>query len=87
MIEPRVEDVWQKRERPARLSPEPLLKFVVDLPVRDAAEALGVNTGTLVKWRSGNFEPGLHYAKADRIAIMHLRVHPSFVWGQEWWRL
>jgi len=53
MSEPRVEDVWSKRERPGRLSPEPLLRFVADLPCREAAEALGVNPGTMVKWRSG----------------------------------
>lgn len=87
MTEPRVEDVWSKRERPGRLSPEPLLRFVVDLPCREAAEALGVNPGTMVKWRAGNFEPGIHYAKADRIAVKHLRTHPATIWGQEWWSL
>ena len=87
MAEPRVEDVWSKRERPARLSPEPLLRFVIDLPMREAAEALGVNPGTMVKWRAGDFHPGIHYAKADRIAIKHLQTHPANIWGQQWWRL
>lgn len=87
MTEPRVEDVWGKRERPARLSPEPLLRFVEGLTCRDAAEALGVNPGTIVKWRAGETSVGLHYAKADRIAVKHLRMHPSVIWGIEWWRL
>ena len=85
--QPQVVDVWSRRERPPRLSPEPLLRYVADLPCREAAAALGINPGTRVKWRAGDFEPGIHYAKADRIAIKNLRTHPSVVWGQEWWRL
>lgn len=80
-----VEDVW-KRERIKRLSTTPLLRAVHDLPVRDAAETLGVNVGTLVKWRASEGACTIHYARADRIAI-RLGVHPSVMWGREWWNL
>ena len=49
--EPQIHDVWSKR--PTRLSPEPLLAITRDMPVRDAAAMLGINVGTLQKWRNG----------------------------------
>lgn len=85
MVEPQVEDVW-KRERIARLSCEPVLRVVSDLPVRDGAELLGVNVGTLMKWRQSEGSATIHYARADRIAI-RLGVHPSAMWGRDWWTL
>jgi DNA-directed RNA polymerase specialized sigma24 family protein len=85
MAEVGVEDVW-KRERTARLSTTPLLRVVHDLPVRDAADLLGVNVGTLMKWRASEGTSTIHYARADRIAI-RLGCHPSAMWGREWWSL
>jgi hypothetical protein len=85
MAEAQVDDVW-KRERIARLSCEPVLRAVGELPVRDAAELLGVNVGTLMKWRASEGSATIHYARADRIAI-RLGVHPSAMWGREWWNL
>lgn len=91
-----VENPWQAqhasdargmRERPNRLSPLPLLRMTDGMPCREAAAMLGVNAGTLQKWRNGETEIGLHYAQADRIAIRHLGTHPSNVWGQEWWKV
>lgn len=85
MAEAGVENAW-KRERIARLSTEPVLRAVSDLPVREAAEKLGINVGTLVKWRASEGTATIHYARADRIAI-RLGVHPSAMWGREWWTL
>jgi hypothetical protein len=85
MAEVSVEDVW-KRERVARLSTTPILRVVNDLPVRDAADLLGVNVGTLMKWRASDGSATIHYARADRIAI-RLGCHPSAMWGREWWSL
>jgi len=85
--DPKVEDVWaNKRERIARLSPEPLLRITADMPCRDAAALLGINVGTLQKWRNGETQIGLHYARADRIAVRNLGQHPSNIWGAEWWK-
>lgn len=80
-----VHNVWQ-RERTARLSCEPILRAVTDLPVREAATTLGVNVGTLMKWRASEGEATVHYARADRIAC-RLGVHPSAMWGRAWWSL
>lgn len=85
MAEAGVEDVW-KRERIARLSTTPVLRAVHDLPVREAAEVLGVNVGTLMKWRASEGTATIHYARADRIAI-RLGHHPSVLWGRDWWCL
>jgi hypothetical protein len=85
MIEAGVEDVW-KRERTARLSTTPILRAVEDLPVRDAAQILGINVGTLVKWRASEGECTVHYARAERIAI-RLGSHPAYLWGREWWQI
>jgi hypothetical protein len=85
MAEVSVEDVW-KRERVARLSTTPILRVVNDLPVRDAADLLGVNVGTLMKWRASEGSATIHYARADRIAI-RLGYHPSAMWGKDWWSL
>jgi len=85
MAEAGVEDVW-KRERIARLSTAPVLRAVNDLPVREAAVMLGVNVGTLMKWRASEGAATIHYARADRIAI-RLGVHPSAMWGRDWWSL
>ncbi len=85
---PTIEDAWAgaKRERIARLSPEPLLRIVQDMACRDAAAFLGVNVGTLQKWRNDETSIGLHYARADRIAVRNLGKHPSAIWGADWWR-
>jgi hypothetical protein len=66
---------------------ERLLRITEDMPCREAAAFLGVNAGTLQKWRNGDIETGLHYARADRIAIKNLGKHPADVWGQEWWKV
>lgn len=84
MAEVGVEDVW-KRERTARLSTAPILRAVDDLPVREAAVLLGVNVGTLMKWRASEGAATIHYARADRIAI-RLGHHPSHMW-REWWSI
>jgi len=83
-----VVDVWSDaRERPNRLSPLPLLLLTEGMPCRDGASMLGINTGTLQKWRNGETAIGLHYAQADRIAVRHLNTHPSLLWGRDWWRV
>lgn len=93
MTEPSVNNPWhnkpqrQVRERPLRLSPEPLVRMVDGMPCREAAAFLGVNAGTLQKWRNGDTTQGLHYARADRIACHALGMHPASIWGAEWWRL
>jgi hypothetical protein len=51
------------------LSTTPILRVVNDLPVRDGADLLGVNVGTLMKWRASEGSATIHYARADRIAI------------------
>lgn len=89
---PAVEDVWQSvrattRERPVRLSPLPLVRIVDGMSCREAAAMLGINTGTLQKWRNGETAQGLHYARADRIAVQQLGVHPTAIWGQAWWKV
>lgn len=81
------ESLGISRERPQRLSPIPLLRITEDMPCREAAAFLGVNAGTLQKWRNGDIETGLHYARADRIAIKNLGKHPADVWGQDWWKV
>lgn len=48
---------------------------------------LGVNAGTLQKWRNGETQQGLHYARADKIACQSLGVHPTAIWGKDWWRV
>ena len=63
------------------------LRITEDMPCREAAAFLGVNAGTLQKWRNGDIETGLHYARADRIAIKNLGKHPADVWGQDWWKV
>jgi hypothetical protein len=85
-------NIWQddslaKRLRPNRLSPTPLLRITDGMACREAAAMLGLNAGTLQKWRNGDIETGLHYAQADRIAIRNLGVHPATVWGSDWWRV
>jgi len=88
--EPSVNNVWHGktyRERPQRLSPEPLVKLVDGMPCRDAAALLGINAGTLQKWRNGNTQHGIHYARADEIACRALGVHPTAIWGNDWWRV
>jgi hypothetical protein len=85
--EPQIHDVWAKRERPARLSPEPLLAITQEMPVREAAQMLGINVGTLQKWRNGDTQHGLHYALADRIAVRNLGTHPAVIWGNDWWKV
>ena len=85
MTEVGVEDAW-KRERVARLSTTPILRAIENLPVRDAAEMLGINIGTLMKWRASEGASTVHYARADRIAI-RLGVHPAYMWGREWWQI
>ena len=86
---PAIVNLWhnKQRDKPNRLSPLPLLRMTDHMPCRDAAAMLGINAGTLQKWRNGEIETGLHYAQADRIAIRSLGVHPSFVWGAEWWKV
>jgi hypothetical protein len=89
---PNIINIWQdeslaKRLRPNRLSPSPLLRITDGMACRDAAAMLGINAGTLQKWRNGQIETGLHYAQADRIAIRKLGVHPATVWGSDWWRV
>ncbi len=85
MGEPSVEDVW-KRERTARLTTEPILAKVADLPVREAADLLGVNVGTLMKWRASEGTATVHFARADKIAV-RLGVHPCAMWGRTWWTI
>lgn len=75
------------RERTNRLSPLPLLLLTEAMTCRDGASALGINVGTLQKWRNGDTDIGIHYAQADRIAVRHLGVHPSSLWGRDWWRV
>jgi hypothetical protein len=88
---PAVNNIWresntkQTRERPIRLSPVPLIQMVEGMPCREAAAMLGVNAGTLQKWRNGETQQGLHYARADRIACQSLGVHPTAIWGKDWW--
>jgi len=91
---PVVSNVWTTaqprtttRERPVRLSPEPLVKIVDGMPCREAAAMLGINAGTLQKWRNGETQQGLHYAKADQIACNALGVHPTAIWGKQWWQV
>ena len=76
-----------ERDRPQRLSPLPLLRITDGMPCREAATFLGINAGTLQKWRNGETETGLHYARADRIAIKNLGKHPADIWGQDWWKV
>ena len=87
---PAVDNVWlatTARERPIRLSPEPLVRIVEGMPCREAAALLGINAGTLQKWRNGETQQGLHYAKADQIACNALGVHPTAIWGKQWWQV
>jgi hypothetical protein len=85
--QPQINDVWETPLRANRLSPLPLLQLTEGMPCRDAAAMLGINAGTLQKWRNGDTHIGLHYAHADRIAIRNLGTHPANVWGVEWWKL
>ena len=85
--QPQINDVWETPLRANRLSPVPLLQLTEGMPCRDAAAMLGINTGTLQKWRNGETHIGLHYAHADRIAIRNLGTHPANLWGAEWWKL
>lgn len=89
---PSINNPWDtdnksSRDKPQRLSPLPLLRITEDMPCREAAAFLGINAGTLQKWRNGDIETGLHYARADRIAIKALGKHPADVWGKEWWQV
>lgn len=91
---PQIENPWDNnssfdslRDSPKRLSPLPLLRITNDMPCREAAAFLGVNAGTLQKWRNGDIETGLHYARADRIAVKALGKHPAEVWGSDWWKV
>lgn len=91
---PEINNVWQdaprvtqQRERANRLSPLPLVRIVEGMPCRDGAAMLGINAGTLQKWRNGETQQGLHYARADRIACNALGVHPTAIWGEQWWRV
>lgn len=87
---PSVENVWHAtsaRDKSIRLSPMPLVIMVEGMPCREGAAMLGINAGTLQKWRNGETAAGLHYARADRIAVHALGVHPTAIWGKEWWRL
>jgi transcriptional regulator with XRE-family HTH domain len=75
------------RERPPRFSPDPLLRIVDGLSMRDAADVLGVNPGTITRWRNStpDHPATIHFVKADEIAV-RVGVHPAAIWGQEWWR-
>ena len=75
------------RERPPRFSPDPLLRIVDGLSMRDAADVLGVNPGTITRWRNSSDEnpSSIHFVKADEIAV-RVGVHPASIWGQAWWK-
>jgi transcriptional regulator with XRE-family HTH domain len=63
------------------------MRIVDGLSMRDAAEVLGVNPGTITRWRNpeGERRPSIHFAKADEIAI-RIGFHPAEIWGAEWWK-
>jgi hypothetical protein len=53
-----------------------------DLSAGTIAEMLGTTRRAVTRWRS----IGLNERQADELAVRHLGVHPSVVWGAEWWR-
>lgn len=54
---------------------------VEQLSLEEIAEACGVTTRTVARWRSTGEIPHLHI---DRIAT-HLGWHPAAIWGVDWW--
>jgi hypothetical protein len=55
----------------------PLIEALGDLPDRTAAELLGINRDSLIRWRSPGATTTAAYA--DRYAIA-LGVHPAELW-------
>lgn len=56
-------------------------RFRPELLHGDGPARLGVNRRQLQRWRAGM---RVNAFNADRIAGL-LGVHPSEVWGEEWW--
>jgi hypothetical protein len=68
-----------------RLPYEPLARFIDEntANMRQVAEAIGVARRTVELWSSGG---GIPEQAADKAAI-RLGVHPSAIWGDDWFRL
>ena len=63
----------------------PLARFVDEntATMRQVADAIGVTRRTVELWNS---DGGIPEQAADKAAI-HLGVHPSAIWGDDWFRL
>ena len=66
---------------PVGFDPAPLLAAVPGSQ-REQAEACGVTTRTIVRWRQGH--TGVDRRIADDVAC-RLGHHPAEVWGDDWW--
>lgn len=66
---------------PIFLSPEPLMALLNDKSASEAAETLGCNRTTILRYRDKQYR--IHFAKADQYAIS-LGMHPQMIWGDEW---
>jgi lambda repressor-like predicted transcriptional regulator len=66
-----------------RLNLDKLFRFCDAASQRELSETCGVSHDTVYHWiRNG----GVPEPQADRIAI-RLGVHPSAIWGDEWFAL
>jgi hypothetical protein len=72
------------RSQGVLLSTEQISKFIGDMRDDVAGELLKVDSATVRKWR-------LHPKKINRFTAdeyaIRLGVHPSQIWGQEWYRV
>jgi len=66
---------------PIFLSPEPLMTLLTDKSASEAAETLGCNRTTILRYREKKYR--IHFVKADQYAIA-LGMHPQLIWGDEW---
>jgi len=53
----------------------------VEAPIAMLADAAGMSRREVHRWR----HEGIPTSHADRICCEALGVHPSVVWGDEWW--
>ena len=73
---------YPKHHKPRRLPFEPLLSMFHDeLSDRQIAEAIRRSRQTVYQWKMR----GIPQYEADEVACL-IGVHPSHIWGEQWWQ-
>jgi|688.fasta_scaffold155037_8 hypothetical protein len=75
-------EIYKRHHKVRRLPAEPLFSmFNGELNDAQMAAALRLKRSRIGYWR----KYGIPFYQADEVAC-HIGVHPSYIWGKQWWQ-